>query len=183
MINFGFLIFAMAADTVLKTWVGYDSSSVHLSFIPQVLFMAWMLMSVKFSLKTALIWSFVLGLALDFTAQAYILIQAVAFVSTVVLTRYWARNVNDAYVELTSVLILSIFIKEFSLWGLMRLSGLSAMSWIVWFSNHQFLTLLGNIPLALGIIFLNFMRVRYLAQRNFAKQKAERLFWMKLESR
>jgi rod shape-determining protein MreD len=183
LINALFLIFAMATDAVLRTWLGYDSSSVHLSFIPQVLFMAWMLMSIKFSLKTALIWTFLLGLTLDFTAQAYILIQAVAFISTVVITRYWARNVNDAYVELTSVLILSIFIKEFSLWGLMRLSGLSAMSWLTWFSHHQFLTLIGNIPLALGIIFLNFMRLRYLARRDFAKQKAERLFWMKLESR
>ena len=183
MTSLGFLILASVLDATLSTWFQVDYASINLSLMPQMAFMAMILLSVKLSWKTALGVAFMVGMWADVSSQSFLLMHAFAYASTVVLIRYWSRNVNDAYVELSSLLLLSVFIKELIIWGLMRLSGMSFMNINVWFVHHQFLTLLGNIPLAVLVIFLNFIRIRLLARQDFAKQKGEQLFWIKLENR
>jgi rod shape-determining protein MreD len=178
-----YLALGLVFDAILSSVIPVDFASVRLSMVSHMAFMGVILLVYKMNLTRALIIAALLGLIIDLGHEGYITLHALVYVATVIISRYWSSQVNDEYTELTILLILSVFIKELIIWALMRMGGMSSMSMLVWFTQHQALSLLFNVPLAIIMIQFNFIRLRIIARQNYARQKGESLFLLKLESR
>ncbi len=79
--------------------------------------------------------------------------------------------------------IVAIFIKELLIFLVMRLSGLSSLSFLNWFIYREFLTLIGHIPLVFVIILIYRFKEILLNDREQVRRKAEDPLFMNLGRR
>ncbi len=178
-----YLALGLLFDAILGSVIPFDFASIRTSMVTHMAFMGVVLAVLKVNFTRAILIAAIVGFIVDFGHEGYLLLHTGVYVATVIISRYWSAQINDEYTELTILLILSIFIKEVIIWMMMRMGGMSAMSLLTWFTQHQALSLLLNIPLAFFMIKLNFIRLRVIARQDYARQKGESLFLLKLESR
>jgi rod shape-determining protein MreD len=177
-LGIGFLL-----DAIFKSFFSIDYASMRFSIVSHMAFMGLILVVLKQELTKAIILVVVVGLIVDVSLGSFFGLHVFVFLVTMFISRFWSSQINDEFVELLILIVMSVLIKELMIWLMMRISQISSMSLLIWFSQHQVLSLLFNVPLALMMIQLNFLRLRIVARQNFMRKKGESLFLLKLESR
>lgn len=120
------------------------------------------------------------GLFIDIIQKGNFFLYTLSYGLTLVFVWIWSNQVNDSFIELVTLSILTIFVKELSLFVIMRISNLSHLSLFNWFAYREFLTLIVHIPLVTGIVFLHQFRNEILQGRDVRKRKAEDPLYMNI---
>jgi rod shape-determining protein MreD len=167
-------------DLILSQIFPLDYAVYRLNFIPHVGLIGLMLVAREMDLGTALIMAFGFGLFLDLTHYGYFMMNAFVFTLTIWVLRQWSNQVNESIVELLILGLLTIFVKESLIFGILHLFNASHMSLLVWFTHWQFLSLLGNLPL-MGMAIYGYHLVEgFLSHKDRKRRQGEKTLWMKM---
>ena len=180
MSKFIYLILCFLADLILSQIFPVDYALYRLNFIPHVGLIGLMLVARELDLKTALIMAFGFGLFLDLTHYGYFLMNAFVFTLTIWVLRQWSNQVNESIVELLVLGVLTIFVKEFLIFGILHLFDASHMRFLVWFTHWQFLSLLGNLPLMALAVYGYHLVEGFLSHKDRIRRQGEKTLWMKM---
>jgi rod shape-determining protein MreD len=177
-----YLMMCFVIDTLLNSIFPIDYSSVRMSFISNMGIIGLMFVSRELSFKDSLIFAFLFGILIDTTHYAYFLMFALSFTITILIVRVWANQINNSLPEIVILGILTIFVKEVVVFIIIRVLGISSMSFLTWFTSRQFLTLIGNIPLIVVAYFAYDLKNRFEINKDRARRKNEKTLWMKVSN-
>jgi hypothetical protein len=85
---------------------------------------------------------------------------------------------SESFYELIILTLVGLFIKEIIVFLMFRMSGDTQMSVVVWLARREFLTMLGNIPVIIGCIYLNGFKEDILGRQERLKRAREKVRWM-----
>lgn len=182
-INLGFVFLCFMIDAILQTIFPVDFEMRRLFFVSSCGVVGLMLVVQDMKFNAAWILAFTVGLILDLSHYGYFLLNAFVLMITIIALRYWSNQVNSSLLEFMTLSIVAIFTKEFLIFIVMRMSGLSSISFLNWFIYREFLTLIGHIPLVLGIRKIYRLKEILLNDREQLKRKAEDPLFMNLGRR
>lgn len=169
-------------DTLLNSIFPIDYSGVRMSFISNMGIIGLMFVSRELSFKDSLIFAFLFGILIDTTQYAYFLMFALSFTLTILIVRVWANQINNSIPEIIILGILTIFVKEIVVFIIIRVLGISSMSFLTWFTSRQFLSLIGNIPLIVLAYFGYDLKNRFEINKDRVRRKNEKTLWMKVSN-
>jgi len=169
-------------DTVLNSVFPIDYSSVRMSFISNMGIIGLMFVSRELSFKDSLIFAFLFGILIDTTHYAYFLLFALSYTITILIVRVWANQINNSIPEIIILGILTIFVKEMVVFTIIRVLGISSMSFLTWFTSRQFLSLIGNIPLIVLAYYGYDLKNRFEINKDKARRRNEKTLWMKVSN-
>jgi rod shape-determining protein MreD len=177
-----YLSMCFIMDALLNSVFPIDYSSIRMSFISNMGIIGLMFISRELSFKNSLIFAFLFGILIDATHYAYFLMFALSFTLTILIVRVWANQINDSIPEIIILGILTIFVKEIAIFTIMRVLGISSISFLTWFTSRQFLSLIGNIPLIVLAYFGYNLKNRLEINKDRARRKNEKTLWMKVSN-
>lgn len=182
-INLAFVFLCFLLDALLQTIFPVDFELRRLFFVSSLGVVGLMLVVQDMKFNAAWLLALSVGLILDMSQFGYFTLNAFVLMSTIIALRYWSNQVNNSMLELMTLSIVAIFIKELLIFLVMRLSGLSSLSFLNWFIYREFLTLIGHIPLVFVIILIYRFKEILLNDREQVRRKAEDPLFMNLGRR
>lgn len=180
-ISFVFSLFVI--DNILQVLFPVDFEMRRLFFVSSLGIVGLMLTLQKMPFQQALLIALGVGFSMDVIRYGYFFMYTLTYALTIFIVWFWSNQVNDSFIELTILSILTIFTKEIILFILMRIIGQSQLSLLNWFIYREFLTLVIHVPLVMGILFLHHRRNDLLAGRERRKRKAEDPLYMTIGRR
>lgn len=169
-------------DTLLNSIFPIDYSSIRMNFISNMGIIGLMFVSLELNFKDSLIFAFLFGILIDTTHYSFFLIFALSFTITILIVRVWANQINNSIPEIIILGILTIFVKELVVFIIIRILGISSMSFLIWFTSRQFLTLIGNIPLIALAYYGYDLKNRIEVNKDRNRRKNEKTLWMKVSN-
>lgn len=165
-------------DIILGILFPTDYALRALIFVPQMT-LAGVILSVReMKLTEGLLLALIVGTILDITHFDFGFINAISFAATVLLVAIWSQHMSESFYELIILTLVGLFIKEIIVFLLYQMSGDTHMSVITWLAKREFLTMLGNIPIIIGCIFLNSMKDDMLGRQDRIRRAREKVRWM-----
>lgn len=170
-IDLAFVFIGFVADNILRLMFPVDPSLRILTFVPNLGFLALLLVSLKKTFPSAVLTAFVLGLMLDLLHhEAFV--YAVSYPISILLVKIWSQQLNDSLFEHVFMGIIGLFIKELVLYALLFLFAYTRLDIRVWFIRREFMTLVLHIPLLIGLALLD--RTRVSLQKRIDKERLSR---------
>lgn len=175
-IDLAFVLSGFMLDSILRLLFPIDPALRFLVFVPNLGFLAFLFVVLKKSMPTALSLAVVLGLVLDLIRHEP-LSNVVAFPVSVYAVKIWSNTLNESLFERVFVGIIGLFIKEFILYLILFILMATQLEISVWFIKREFLTLIGHIPLLIGLGA--FFKVKEGMQKDLDQQRKrrERIRW------
>ncbi len=175
-IDLAFVFAGFTLDSILRMIFPIDPALRFLVFVPNLGFLAFLLVSLKKTFPQALIMAFLCGLTVDFLRNE-MLANVIAYPISIYVIKVWANQLNESIFEQVFIGTIGLFLKEFILFGVLTLGGITHISLNNWFVKREFLTIIGHIPLLLGLSMLN--RTKSGAQNVLERKKKrrERVLW------
>jgi rod shape-determining protein MreD len=175
-IDLAFVLSGFMFDLVLRIIFPIDTSLRFLVFIPNLGFLAFLMVSIKKPLLIAVISAAALGLGMDLL-QHQMVGNVIAYPLSIYIVKFWSSQLNESLFEQIFMGITGLFIKELTQYLILFGFGITNLYLNSWFIKREFLTLIGHVPLMLGLAGLN--RFKYRAQKTLAlnKQRRERVLW------
>jgi len=175
-IDLAFVLTGFIADLVLRIIFPIDTSLRLLAFIPNLGFLAFLMISIKKPMLIAVITAAALGLSVDLIHHQ-MLGNVIAYPVSIYIVKFWSSQLNESLFEQIFVGITGLFIKELAQYLILFVFGITHLTINSWFIKREFLTLIGHVPLLLGLAGLN--RYKFKAQKTLAqnKQRRERVLW------
>ncbi|NTW95300.1 MAG: hypothetical protein HGB31_01605 [Erysipelotrichaceae bacterium] len=175
-IDLAFVLAGFIGDLILRILFPIDTSLRALVFIPNLGFLAFLLISIKKPVLIAVLSGAALGLAIDLF-QHQMVGNVIAYPLSIYIIKFWSSQLNESLFEQIFMGITGLFIKELAQYGVLFVFGITHLYLNAWFIKREFLTLIGHVPLLLGLAGLN--RLKYSAQKSLAlnKQRRERVLW------
>jgi cell shape-determining protein MreD len=165
-------------DIILGILFPTDYALRALIFVPQMT-LAGVILSVRdMKLTEGLLLALIVGTILDITHFDFGFINAISFTTTVLLVAIWSQHMSESFYELIILTLVGLFIKEIIVFLLYQMSGDTHMSVITWLAKREFLTILGNIPIIIGCIYLNSMKEDMLGRQDRIRRAREKVLWM-----
>jgi len=156
-IDLAFVFLGFVADNVLRFMFPIDPSLRSLVFVPNLGFLALLLICLKKPLPQALGLAVVLGLVYDLTHHEAIAMM-IAYPVSILLVKIWDQQLNESLFERVFVGSIGLFIKELVLYGVLFLMAYTHLDIQIWFIRREFLTLVGHVPLLIGLGLLDHVR-------------------------
>jgi rod shape-determining protein MreD len=175
-IDLAFVCAGFALDNILRMFLPVDPAMRFLVFVPNLGFLAFLLVSLSKTVRRALILAFFLGLTVDFFRNE-MLANAIAYPISIYVVKIWANQLNESLFELVFIGSIGLFLKEFVLFAILTLLGVTHIRFDNWFVKREFLTIIGHIPLLLGLSSLNRRKVGAQNLLDRKKKHRERVLW------
>ncbi len=173
-----FFAFCFLIDIILGILFPLDYALRSMIFVPQMT-LAGVILSVReMKLTERLLLALIVGFLLDITHFDFGFINAIAFASTVLVVAIWSQHMSESFYELIILTLVGLFIKEIIVFLLYQMAGDTHMSIITWLAKREFLTMIGNIPIIIGCIYLNSMKEEILGRQDRIKRSREKVRWM-----
>jgi len=175
-IDLAFVLTGFIGDLVLRIIFPIDPSLRFLVFIPNLGFLAFLLISIKKPVLIAVFSAAALGLAVDLIHHQMVG-NVIAYPLSIYIVKLWSSQLNESVFEQLFMGITGLFIKELAQYLILFVFGITNLYLYSWFVKREFLTLIGHVPLLLGLAGLN--RFKFRAQKTLAlnKQRRERVLW------
>jgi rod shape-determining protein MreD len=175
-IDLAFVLFGFIGDLVLRIIFPIDTSLRFLVFVPNLGFLAFLMISIKKPLLIAVISAAALGFAVDLVHHQMVG-NVIAYPLSIYIVKSWSNQLNESLFEQIFMGITGLFIKELAQYMLLFVFGITHLYFYSWFIKREFITLIGHMPLLLGLAGLN--RYKFRAQKTLAlnKQRRERVLW------
>ena len=137
---------------------------------------SFLLISLKKPLPIALVSAALLGLSLDLI-QHQMLANIIAFPISIYAVKMWSNQLNDSLIEQVFVLMIGLFIKEFTQYGVLFVLGLTRLYLLDWFIKREFLILLGHLPLLIFLGSVNRIKIKLNKSMTQRKMRRETVLW------
>ena len=175
-IDLAFVFAGFTLDSILRMFFPIDPALQFLAFVPNLGFLAFLLVSLNITYRRALILAFLLGFTVDFLRNE-MLANVIAYPISIYVIKVWANQLNESLFEQVFLGTIGLFFKEFILFATLTLIGITHLSIGNWFVKREFLTIIGHIPLIWGLSYLN--RYKSGAQNVLERKKKrrERVLW------
>lgn len=175
-IDLAFVFSGFMLDNVLRLLFPIDPALRFLVFVPNLGFLAFLFVALKKPMLIALSLAVLLGLGLDLMRYG-VISNALAYPMAVYAVKIWSNTLNESLFERVFVGTIGLFIKELALYLILFLFLSTKLEIGTWFIKREFLTLIGHIPLliGLGLIF----KTKEGLQKNLDQQRLrrERIRW------
>ncbi len=173
-----FFAFCFFIDIVLGILFPIDYALRALIFVPQMTLAAVILSAREMKLTDGLLMALIVGLVLDITHFDFGFINALSFTGSVLVVAIWSQHMSESFYELIILTLVGLFIKESIVFLMVQLAGDSHMSVVTWLARREFLTMLGNIPIIIGCIYINSLKEDVLGRQERMKRAGEKVRWM-----
>jgi rod shape-determining protein MreD len=177
-LQIAFVVFGMLCDLLLGIFFPQDYSYIHLLFIPQITFLCILLVTQRKSLSQVILIALTIGIILDLNQSGYIFLNSLTYTVTIYLVYLWLTRVSESVFETLLLFIVAIFCKELLVYAYMIVFDFTHLSFIHWFTYREFLTLIGHIPLSLGLIYLNRIRLDFETHIDMKRRSKESPLWI-----
>jgi rod shape-determining protein MreD len=177
-VHIAFFAFCFFVDILLGILFPADYALRALAFVPQMTLAAVILTARNLKLSEGLLVALIVGLILDMTHFDFSFIQTIAYMATVLVVATWSQHMSESFYELIILIVVGLFIKEAFVFLMLQLSGNSAMSLATWLAKREFLTILGNIPVIVGCIYVNGFKEDIVGKQERIKRAREKVRWM-----
>jgi len=162
-IDLAFVLSGFIFDNVLRLMFPIDPAMRFLVFVPNLGFLAMLMVVLKKPLPQALGWALVLGLILDLMRHEQFS-NVLAFPISVYMVKIWSQQLNESLFEQVFVGTIGLFIKELVYYLILVIFAVTRLQIGPWFIKREFLTLIGHVPLLIGLSWFN--RVKNGTQKN-----------------
>jgi rod shape-determining protein MreD len=177
-IQIAFVVFGMLCDLLLGIFFPQDYAQTHLLFVPQFTFLCILLLTQRKPLAQVILIALTIGIILDFNQSGYIFLNTLTYTVTIYLVYLWLTRVSESMFETLLLVIVAIFCKELMVYAYMLVFNITHLSFIHWFTYREFLTLIGHIPLSLGLIYLNRIRLNFESRIDLKRRSKESPLWI-----
>jgi rod shape-determining protein MreD len=177
MMSFLFVAAMLILDLILMVLFRVDHSAMMLSFIPGAALVYIAFETYEDPLNIALFWAFFSGLFFDLLLFNALFDYALSMVIVVIVVRIWSKHLSESIIERIMLGLLLIFVREMSLYGLALLQGFTTMNIQTWLTMRVFLTILGNIPVILIVLFWLDFQDGFDAKQQRKQRRKERVSW------
>ncbi len=170
-IDLAFVFGAFMIDTVIRLIFPIDTALTGLVFVPNLGFLAYLFVSLKKPMLSALVFAALLGLLTDLIRlQTYS--NVLAFPISIYAIKVWSNQLNESVFEQVFIGTIGLFIKEFMAYLILFVMLVTKINIGTWFVKREFMTLIGHIPFLILLIALN--RVKNRTQNKLVKQRQRR---------
>jgi cell shape-determining protein MreD len=170
-IDLAFVFGAFMVDTVIRLIFPIDTALTGLVFVPNLGFLAYLFVSLKKPMLSALVFAALLGLLTDLIRlQSFS--NVLAFPISIYAIKVWSKQLNESVFELVFIGTIGLFIKEFAAYLILFVMLVTKINIGTWFVKREFMTLIGHIPFLILLIALN--RVKNRTQNKLVKQRQRR---------
>lgn len=173
-IDFAFVFFGFIADMLLRMMIPIDTSLQSLVFIPHIGFLTFLLVALKKPMMLALSSALILGLIVDLLSRE-VLGNVIAYPITIYVIKVWSNQFNESLFEQVFVGTIALFIKEFIFYICLFILGFTHLELSAWFVKREFLTLIGHVPLLLGLCLMHRTKNRIQDTQDRHRQGRERV--------
>lgn len=172
-----FVMICFILDFLLGYFFPIDYAARSLVFIPSLGFSALILVAKKRTLLDATILVLFSGFIYGLFILDTLFVYPILFTVVMLLTRFWANNVNDTVSELGILCVASIVIKDYLLYVFMFDQNLIRMNLVQWMSDYLFLSVFYNALFVVVVIYF-YRHINKLETLIYQrKQKKERVNW------
>ena len=179
MISILFFLAMLIFDLILMVLFRVDPSAIALSFIPGATLVYIAFETFEESLNKAVFWAFFAGLLFDLLLFNALFDYAFSMVIVVIVVRIWSKHLSESIIERIMLGLLLVFVREMSLYGLSLIQGFTTMNIQTWLTMRVFLTILGNIPVIVIVLFWLDFQNGFEAKQQRKQRRKERVFWYK----
>lgn len=177
-----YLFFCFFVDIFLSNIFPVDYANVRLSFVSNMGIIGIMFVSRELDFKNSLLLAFVFGLFIDLTHYSYFLLTALSYTITILIVRVWSNQLNESIPEIIILGVLTIFVQNIIVFFIIRILDLSSLSFFMWVTYRQFLTLLGNIPLIVLAYYAYNIKNQFEIEKDKVRRRNEKTLWMKVSN-
>lgn len=177
-----YLFFCFFVDIFLSNIFPVDYANVRLSFVSNMGIIGIMFVSRELDFKNSLLLAFVFGLFIDLTHYSYFLLTALSYTITILIVRVWSNQLNESIPEIIILGVLTIFVQNIIVFFIIRILDLSSLSFFMWVTYRQFLTLLGNIPLIVLAYHAYNIKNQFEIEKDKVRRRNEKTLWMKVSN-
>lgn len=177
MMSLLFFLAMLILDLILMVLFRVDHSAMVLSFIPGATLVYIAFETYEDSLNKALFRAFFAGLLLDLLLFNALFDYALSMVIVVLVVRIWSKHLSESIIERIMLGLLLIFVREMSLYGLALLQGFTIMNIQSWLTMRVFLTIFGNIPVIILVLYWLDFQDGFDAKQQRKQRRKERVSW------
>jgi len=170
-IDLAFVFGAFMFDTVIRLIFPIDTALTGLVFVPNLGFLAYLFVSLKKPMLSALVFAALLGLLTDLI-RLQTFSNVLAFPISIYAIKVWSNQLNESVFEQVFIGTIGLFIKEFMAYLILFVMLVTKINIGTWFVKREFMTLIGHIPFLILLIALN--RVKNRTQNKLVKQRQRR---------
>lgn len=164
-------------DLVLMVLFRVDHSAMALSFIPGAALVYIAFETYQEPLNKAVVWAFFTGLLFDLLLFNALFDYALSMVIVVIVVRVWSKHLSESIFERIMLGLLLVFVREMSMYGLALLQGFTTMNVQTWLTMRVFLTILGNVPVIVIVLFWLDFQDGFDAKQQRKQRRKERVSW------
>lgn len=175
-IDLAFVFMGFIADNILRMIFPVDTSLRLLVFVPNLGYLAFLYVMLKKPMPFALLMAVILGLSVDVIRHEMIA-NAIAYPIGIYAVKVWSNQLNESLFEQVFVGLIGLFLKEFALFIFLFTIRFSQLGLWTWFVHREFLTLIGHIPLLMGLSYLGRIKTGTQKTLDQRKQRRERVLW------
>ena len=175
-IDLAFVFGGFLIDQVLRLTLPVDSALKLLVFVPNLGFLAYLFVSLKKPMLEAVLMAALVGVLVDLTRNESFT-NVLAYPLSVYVVKEWSNQLNESLFELVFIGTIGLFIKELSLYLILLALSITKIHPDTWFVRREFLTLIGHVPLLIGLTLLNRIRMQSQDKANKQRQRRESIRW------
>ncbi|PKM63964.1 MAG: hypothetical protein CVU96_05230 [Firmicutes bacterium HGW-Firmicutes-20] len=177
MMSFLFFSAMLILDLVLMVLFRVDHSAMALSFIPGAALVYIAFETYQDPLNKAVVWAFLTGFLFDLLLFNALFDYALSMVIVVIIVRVWSKHLSESIFERIMLGLLLIFVREMALYGLALLQGFTTMNVQTWLTMRVFLTILGNVPVIVLVLYWLDFQDGFEAKQQRKQRRKERVAW------
>lgn len=177
MISLLFFMVMLMLDLILMVLFRVDHSAIALSFIPGAALVYIAFETFEEPLNRAVFWAFFTGLIFDLLLFNALFDYAFSMVIVIIVVRIWSKHLSESIIERIMLGLLLVFVREMSLYGLALIQGFTTMNIQTWLTMRVFLTILGNIPVIVIVLYWLDFQDGFDAKQQRKQRRKERVFW------
>lgn len=175
-IDLAFVFGGFLIDHVIRLTLPVDSALRLLVFVPNLGFLTFLFVSLKKPMLQALMMAVLLGFLVDMT-RLQPFTNMLAYPLSVYVVKEWSNQLNESLFEQVFIGTIGLFIKELILYVILMVLSVTKIHPYTWFVKREFLTLIGHIPLLIGLTLLNRTRIESQDKLNKQRQRRESIRW------
>jgi rod shape-determining protein MreD len=172
-----FFLAMLILDLILMVLFRVDHSAIALSFIPGAALVYIAFETMEELLNKAVFWAFFTGFLFDLFLFNALFDYAFSMVIVVIVVRIWSKHLSESIIERIMLGLLLVFVREMALYGLALIQGFTTMNVETWLTMRVFLTVLGNIPVIVIVLFWLDFQDGFDAKQQRKQRRKERVFW------
>lgn len=173
------VLFAFIFDSVIALLFPNSFMLTTFAFVANAGFLATLLLIYKKDLMDQVLIAGLVGILYGIFFDISPLLYYVIYALIALLVHFWERHLMDSFFEKLMLLVSTLFIKDMVLFVIYYIFFDYKVNVEEWFVLREFLTILGNAIIAMGLIFIFQWADDYLEVKERKLRKTERIHVIK----